>query len=298
VSTKAEVIADSISEAGDRLTTLQVTLHRFVLAEFNTHRVFSRNSASSRAIPLRKQIERVRNDLAMPVSFPMEQKGMQGGEELDEQAYAQAQSNWALASRNAIEAAEAMGRAGVHKSVANRLLEPFMWHTVVVTATAWANFFLLRDNEAAMPEIRVAAEAMKAAYDASTPRLLKDGEWHLPYITGEDWGAMANRTDLGKSMYPEMVKVSAARVARVSYLTQDGRRDLSEDLGLYKRLVDLQHASPLEQVATPEVGNKHEVNLGSWEKPFMVTLPKYGNLTGWRSLRVDVEVAAGYRSYQ
>ena len=157
-SPNAKVILDSISPEGDRLTTMEVVMHRFVLSEFNTHRSFSRNSASSRAIPTRKQMARVETETAFPVSWPCEQPGMQGGEELDGNLGDAASTVWRNAMQDAVRHATALAEIGVHKSVVNRLLEPFMWHTVIVSSTEWENFFGLRCNSLAQPEIRVAAD--------------------------------------------------------------------------------------------------------------------------------------------
>lgn len=260
----AKVIADSISETSARLTTMEVVMHRFVLAEFNTHRVFSRNSASSRAIPVAKQLARVQTDPAVPISFPTEKKGMQGGEELAGRSRAIATDDWLSARDSAVEAALDMISNGVHKSVINRILEPFMWHTVIVSSTEWDGFWRQRCSPLAQPEMRAAAEAMYAAYLASSPHGLRLGEWHLPYIQDEDAGIFDRRW------------VSAARCARVSYLTHDGRRSVVADLELYDRLVnaDPPHASPLEHVATPILQANHP--------------GVRGNFTGWRQLRHEV----------
>lgn len=278
-------------------------MHRFVLAEFNTHRVFSRNSASSRAIPLRKQLERVTSDPAEPVSWPAEQKGMQGGEELPPDVCESVRAQWFIAQDDAADAARAMGERGIHKSIANRVLEPFMWHTVVVTSTAWKNFFGLRLGVLAQPEIRAAANAMFEAYSYSEPKPLEVGQWHLPYVRAEDWEDNRDET---------LIKVSAARCARVSYLTQDGVRDIDKDIELYDRLTsaDPMHASPLEHIATPASWNKHTVDVpalsehdwvvGGARVPHArhnVVLPKYGNLLGWHQHRFDVEVTRGYRAF-
>jgi thymidylate synthase ThyX len=263
----ATVVADSTSPRGVRLTTIEVTLHRFVLAELNTHRVFSRNSASSRAIPVRRQVERIVHDPAMPVEFGSNQPGMQAGEPLDGGEADEARATWLAARDAAVEAAERLGALGVHKQVTNRLLEPFMWHTVIVSATAWDGFWEQRCSPLAQPEIRVAAEAMRVAFDASTPTERDHDEWHTPYLHEDDGGLDAETAR----------RVSAARCARVSYLTHDGRRDLDKDLELYERLVTAQppHWSPLEHVARP---------LADGEA-------SHGNLTGWQQLRhltVDV----------
>lgn len=257
----ATVVADSISPQDVRLTTIEVTLHRFVLAELNTHRVFSRNSASSRAIPVRKQVARVVEDPALPVEFGSNQRGMQAGEPLAGTEEEAALAAWLQARDHAVAAVERLDELGVHKQVTNRLLEPFMWHTVIITATEWDGFWEQRCSPLAQPEIRVAAEAMHAAFDASSPAEVASGEWHTPYLRDEDG-----------DLDPETAKqVSAARCARVSYLTHDGRRDIDKDLELYERLVTARppHWSPLEHVATPAAPG---------------TTPP-GNLRGWAQLR-------------
>lgn len=299
--TYAKVIADSVSAEGHRITTMEVRFHRFVLAEFNTHRAFSRNSASSRAIPLRKQLQRIREDMAEPLSWPAEQKGMQGGAEVDR--VESARETWRTAGNEAAVLAEYLGDIGVHKSVANRLLEPFMWHTVVVTSTEWQNFFDQRCSTLAQPEIRAAAELMREAYNASSMLYLKPDEWHTPYISPEDIQAVTATLDLGPNMYQEakrkISKISAARCARVSYLTQNGIRDILEDLNLFNRLVnaDPPHWSPLEHVATPwPVNADPGYNLyyyeGNVKHKAVGQRPRIGNLLGWRSLRTEHEMVS------
>src|SRR6188768_1695777 len=182
----AKIIADSINSQGDRLTTMEVTIHRFVLAEFNTHRAFSRNSASSRAIPFAKMRAKALETPAVPLSWPREQKGMQGGEELPQTARLVAGDRWLVARNMAVAAADELHEIGVHKSVINRLLEPFLPHTIIVSATDWSGFWAQRCHPDAQPEIRVAAEAMQVAYEASTPKKLAWGEFHLPYVTEEE----------------------------------------------------------------------------------------------------------------
>jgi Thymidylate synthase complementing protein len=257
----SRVIADSISPWGDRVTTVEVRLHRFVLSELNTHRAFSRNSASSRAIPVAKQIRQVLADPAMPIEFGSRRSGMQAGPPLQGSELAEAKAAWLSARDAAVAAAEEMNRLGVHKQVANRLLEPFMWHTVIVTATEWEGFFAQRCSELAQPEIQVAAEAMRSAIAASVPTASATSDWHLPYIDDSDREEVADDVLLRR--------ISAARCARVSYLTHDGRRDLDEDLRLFSDLVGASppHASPLEHVATPSAERSA------------------GNLRGWTQLR-------------
>ena len=299
----AKVIADSVTVDGHRLTTMEVRFHRFVLAEFNTHRVFSRNSASSRAIPFAKQVQKVYDDPALPVVWASEQKGMQGGAELPEDMRSTVEGQWNLARSLAAERAMALAGHGVHKSLVNRLLEPFMWHTVVVSSTSWSNFFEQRCSPLAQPEIRVAAEKMLAAHEESTPTLLHDTRWHLPYVQEEDWRAMAERLDDDSHITVEamLTQVSAARCARVSYLTQDGTRDLGLDLDLYDRLITASpwHGSPLEHVATPWRDNSFSavrtfIDADDQPQTAVREIPLFGNLIGWRQLRLEIEAAHGF----
>ena len=244
---------------GARVTTVEATMHRFMLAELNTHRVFSRNSASSRAIPVARQIERVLDDPAMPVEFGGKQAGMQAGPPLEGGALEAARAAWLEARDAAVVSARRLADLGVHKQVVNRLLEPFMWHTVIVTATDWDGFWHQRCSPLAQPEIRIVADAMREAFDASTPSPVEPGDWHLPFIT-----------DVDRAEVPDLDvlrKISAARCGRVSYLNHAGRRDLDDDLHLYARFVEAQpaHASPLEHVATPaDPGRSSAGNLRGW----------------------------------
>jgi thymidylate synthase ThyX len=284
----ATIITDSISEQGHRLTTFEVRFHRFVLAEFNTHRVFSRNSSSSRAIPYRKQTERVTDDPAYPLRWISEKKGMQGGDELPEDKRWIVHRNWTHARDSAVMYAQRLDESGVHKSLVNRLIEPFMWHTVIVSSTAWSNFFQQRVSPLAQPEIQAVATLMLAEYESSEPKYLEEGDWHLPYIRDDDWDE-AGVTDL--------IKVSVARCARVSYLTHDGVRSLDKDYELYERLITSSpmHASPLEHVATPDSWNIRKESIPHSTLEF--TLPRVGNFVGWRQHRLEVERDKGVESY-
>ncbi len=278
---EAKIVLDSISEAGDRLTTMEVTFPRMVLAEFNTHRMFSRNSASSRAIPVEKQLARIKADPFIPIYWGKNQSGMQAAVELDEVGIKLAKMDWLVARNMMVSQVESLLSLGLHKQITNRLLEPFMWQTVIVTATDWSNFFALRANPDAQPEIRVIAEMMKEVYEESQPTLLKLGEWHLPYIQPEERDGVFEFTENAR-------RISAARCARVSYLTHDGKRDLDADIVLYDRLVGGGHMSPLEHVATPagfervmdSIGQEY-VTQAEAEKP----RPYFGNFRGWKQLR-------------
>lgn len=288
----ARILKDSISQTGDRLTTLEVRFYRGVLAEFNTHRVFSRNSASSRAIPIKKMIKMVLEDPYVPSYWGKNQSGMQSRSEVEDTK--EAVKKWFVARDNAIVSAlkllygsQAPSRPlkdmkemvdellelplpedALHKQIINRVLEPFMWHTVIISSTEFDNFFDLRAHEDADPAIQQIAYAMKKAVDLSLPMPLEPGEWHLPLVTPEEEETLLSFSKAHAR------HVSAARCARVSYLTHDGVRDFEKDLDLFDKLVrGKPHLSPLEHVATPT------------EEDFYGEKKLEGNFTGWTQLR-------------
>ncbi len=265
---RAEVIADSINLWGQRLTTMVATFPRCILAEVNTHRAFSRNSASSRAVPVRRMLEQVRRDPFIPLQWQSAQAGMQGGTGLDDAAAGIALRAWLRARDAAADEAEHLLALGLHKTMPNRLLEPFAWHTAIISGTDWAGFWAQRCSPLAEIHMQATADAMRAVYDASTPVGVDFDEWHLPYVT-------ADERDLPLEMQQ---KLSAARCARMSYLTHDGRHDQDADLALFEKLATAEpmHASPMEHQATPNrLGNR-----------------QVGNLTGWSQLRHRLEAAA------
>lgn len=140
----AKIVADSLNEFGNRITTMVVTFPRFILAELNTHRMFSRNSASSRAIPFKKMIELVETNPFIPIAFQKDHSGMQGMEYLTGEDEQHAINAWKSAAKNATVWARALNHYNVTKQLCNRQLEPYMNHTVLITATEWENFFALR----------------------------------------------------------------------------------------------------------------------------------------------------------
>ena len=257
----AKIIADSVNECGDRLTTFEIKLHRYVLAEHNTHRAFSRNFQSSRACPVEKMIANVIQDNVYPLHWGRKQKGMVADLEIDEADQLEAISIWDEAREAAISYVKRLLEIDVHKQVANRLLEPFMAITGIITATDYSNFFNQRCHPDAQPEFKVLADAMKAAYEASKPEELDAGEWHIPLIK--------EIPTVG-----DLVKISVGRCARVSYLNHEGKDDPKADIALHDRLLTSNppHFSPFEHVA---------MALGTSEK--------CANFTGFKSYRYQLE---------
>jgi len=287
----AKIILDSVSAVtGDRLTTMEITYPRFILAEFNTHRVFSRNSASSRAIPFAKMQE---NLTAVPVRFGQANKGMQDkGEDYNEMlSWLDISYNnfelthkevWQDAKLSAIKYARAFYDAGYHKQVYNRLTEPFQMMKTVVSATEWSNFFWLRDDEAADPSIAELARCMKQAYEQSEPQVLQAGEWHLPYVQAhyfEDDGQRFTVEDSEGQGYfvtlEQAIKVSCARACAVSFRNTDYGLEKSEEV--YVRLISDSkiHGSALEHAAKVMKQTREDYSHGYDCETYLVNIPDY-----------------------
>lgn len=254
---QAKILLDSCW-GNHRLTTMELTYPRFIHAEYMTHRMFSRNAASSRAIPVKKMIQRIVDNPVIPIHWGANQKGMQAHEELGFEAQMRCEELWLDARDQMVRTVESLIAEGLHKQIANRLLEPWMHITVIHSATEWANFFNLRCHDMAEPHMAALAYAMRDAYEGSDP---VDQRWHMP-LTG-----FSGDDDLTMK---EVQLVSVARCARVSYLTHEGRRDVKKDLQLANDLKTNGHFSPWEHVAHAQDG-------------------KWANFRGWRQLRWYVE---------
>lgn len=288
----AKVIKDSISPAGVRITTLELEYPRIIHSELMTHRVFSRNSASSRAIPVSKVIELVESNPAMPVHWGKNQAGMQAKEELDELTKESVKHLWKQAATEAVLIAKVMNGLGVHKQVVNRLLEPFQHMKVVLTSTEWANWDWLRNHPDADPTIHALAKEMRRVREESIPEPLYYGEWHLPYVSSKRSEVYAERNyfdESGEDVTLDQARmISASCCAQTSYRKQDGSLEKAEDI--FKKLVESEpcHASPVEHQATPVVysgsynseifpgGVTHKDKSGNFWS---------GNLRGWVQFR-------------
>lgn len=272
----ATVVKDSITRAGSRIITLSLVYPRFIHAEAKTHRVLSlhgpeleqvdaledisfmnqrelsRNAMSSRAVPVMKMLDQVRDDPAMPIHWGANQPGMQAHAEVEDIELAK--SVWKRAAWQAANLAEEMNALGLHKQVVNRILEPFQWMRTIVTATDWDNFFDLRCHDMAEPNMRALAECMRHALALSRP-VVRDA--HLPYFEETEFLHVKN--------VEEAAMVSAARCARVSYLNHDGSDPVvSKDLALATTLRDSKHASPFEHVAFAGAADTRSRNFAGW----------------------------------
>jgi|SRR5271166_413620 len=282
MSYEAKIILDSIGPNGSRLTTFELTYPRFVHAELMTHRMFSRNSASSRAIPTEKLLERIENDPALPVWWGKNQSGMQAREELTGVDLYNAKHEWLSARTQMVGVARELGRFGLHKQIANRIVEPWMFITVIVTTTETGNFFGLRDHADAQPELAFVAAKAHKLFKENKPQYLRSGQWHLPLVTGNDEDTLRNDGfDDDK-----LCRISVGRCARVSFLTHDGKRDPQADVGLSSdRLQPSGHMSPFEHVAQAMTKNEWEAYGAMLMKEWIDNRTPPGNLWGWKQFR-------------
>lgn len=258
----AKIVADSINQHGDRLTTFELTLPKSLVAQFNTHRMIARNSASSRAIPTAKVIEQVLDDPYLP-TWHRNKKGMQPGEKVDDEHAGLLDALNLNLRLTVIDYVKRMAALGAAKEDINRYLEPWMWTTIVATATEWENYFKQRDHEDTQSAHALLARKMREAMDGSnaverfSPGVAEHDLWHLPYVTDIE------RATLRVEILP---RISAVRCARVSYGRQGVATDVMDELRRYDDFPRLGHWSPLEMPCRSDWG---------WHGPFR----------GWRSLR-------------
>lgn len=290
----AQIIRDSVSPEGKRLTTFQLRYPRIVHSELMTHRLFSRNASSSRAIPIQKVIDEIRRDPAMPVAWTKNQPGMQGRELLTGVDVEYAKLLWLCAAESACAHAEDLARIGLHKQVVNRVTEPYQHIAVIVTATNFANWFTLRRHTDADPTIQALADAMWRVYQDSEPDVLQPGQWHLPYITERDFDLVETNVrltmpelidqpeKLARACLTIVLQCSAARCARVSYKNHDGSEpSIRKDMETFKKLdTKPLHASALEHQATPDALLDFRPYGKQWAAPHT-----HGNFDGWIQFR-------------
>ena len=300
MSYSAKIALDSVGPNGARLTTFELSYPRFVHAELMTHRMFSRNAASSRAIPTDKLIARIMEDPAMPVWWGKNQSGMQAREELSDERGGdghtlplreQAKRQWLVMRDIAIVGVRKLEHIeeqpdgswiGLHKQVSNRPLEAWMFITVIVTATEFENFFALRDHADAQPELAACASQAHRLYRNHEPQKLASGEWHLPYVTGNDEPQLRADGFVGE----DLRLISTGRCARVSYLTHDGKRDPAADVALAKeRIQPSGHMSPFEHVAQAMTEDDWNDFARESAQEWIINRVPIGNLWGWKQFR-------------
>lgn len=262
------ILASSGRNGAPTIYTIRMRYPRIIHGEIMTHRLFSRNARSSRAVPVRTMLLETTTIPFIPWHWGANQKGMQASEECNEVvlipdwndinlagdpkllAYNREEA-WLQARDKAVDVATAMMNAGFHKQNVNRLLEPFSWIDTLITSTDWDNFLWLRDHKDAEPHLQDLARLVKMAIDDAEVQQFSSGMWHMPYITDEDWDAAVNYCGTQGEVYAFLLKVSAARCARISYAPFDGDASYEKELERYESLVksDRVHASPTEHQA-------------------------------------------------
>ena len=302
----AKIVCDSISQDGVRITTLEIEYPRFIHGEFMTHRSLSKNSSSSRAIPIQKMLDQIEDNMAIPIYWGKNKSGMQAVEEVDDLSKKKAETMWKGCFWKAKDTASWMSDDGLHKQVPNRLTEPFQMMKVVVTGTDWDNFFNLRIHPDAQPEICMLAYKIYKAMEESYPVKLKAGDWHLPYVGFEYWGddpkysitKVSEDDDQSYGMkYEEYlsledaIKISASCCAQVSYRNTDMSLEKADKIFNMLIKSDVLHASCFEHLATPIRSQEGLIN--GWD--FGITHQNKsgqlfsGNLRGWISYRQQLQ---------
>ena len=287
----AKVIADSVCPQGVRMTTMEIEYPRFILAELNTHRMLSKNSASSRAIPVKSMHEFIKANPATPVSWGKNQPGMKANEQVGSAVATEAEQIWNRAKDDALHWADALAhKLAIHKQIANRITEPWMTMKTVISGTEWNNFFHLRNHADAQPEIKALAEAMTVAYTTHLPIPLKPGQWHLPYITIAEYVPTGELQYLDSNFDPisleEAKIISASCCAQVSYRKNDDSFDKAKKI--YDQLIMSEpvHASPIEHQATPmDIDSMCRFEPDTWQPGVSHVSANSdlwsGNLRGW-----------------
>jgi hypothetical protein len=298
----AKIIADSINQEGNRMVTMEIEYPRFILAELNTHRMLSKNSASSRAIPVQTMHTHIRQNPAQPVSWGRNQSGMKAREQIDATDTVEAMLIWEQAMDTAIDYSQQLAELDVHKQIVNRITEPWMTMKTVISGTEWNNFFYLRAHPDAQPEIQLLASKMKEVYINSVSQLLHPGEWHLPYITTarNTSGRLEYFDPNGETLTAlEARVVSASCCAQVSYRRNDFSLEKAEKI--FALIIESEpcHASPVEHQATPmDIDTMCRFEPETWGPGVTHVSANSdlwsGNLRGWIQFRKTIPGEAAW----
>lgn len=304
------ILASKPTNGAPPIFTIHAHYPDIIHGEVLTHRDFSRNARSMRAVPVKTLLEEVRKDPFVPWHWGMNQKGMQATEECNEQIcigsyweggphndreikdMVSREDAWIMEANHAADKAEAYANAGYHKQVANRIIAPYTWKDTLITSTKWANFLHLRDHSDAEPHFQDLAKMVREALLGAEFQELGLGWWHLPYIDVRTYqevidylrnGLQINPTD--ERILTVLRKVSVARCARISYRPFNGDSTIAAEVQRHDDLVASNplHASPAEHQAKPDIYRVTEKLYGRdpWENSKLA-----GNLgPGWIQYR-------------
>lgn len=277
---KVEIVADSKNIFGQRITSIVATLPRILLAELNTHRAFSRNSASSRAMRFQQTVKQCQDNPFIPFRFQKDHAGMQGTEYFEGVEHKLCVNRWVSARDKAVESATELHNFGITKQLANRILEPFQYHTALITATEWENFINLRVSPFAEDHFQDLSEKILTTLNESEPKELEVGAWHIPFGDNFNWEQLSSKAieQLGwplsvsykgvenkaiwdKTINDLKVKLATVRCARISYLNQGKESSIEDDLKLHDRLRDSGHWSAFEHCAQSMTKDEFEMHI-------------------------------------
>lgn len=168
-----------------------------------------------------------------------------------------AQELWLKARDEVVRIVEEMMKLGVHKQTINRMLEPWIVVPYILTSDNFDQMYFQRFHPDAQPEfVDLVTKMIQAQRECSFTILEKD-QWHLPFVLSEERSSLSTET---------LLKISAARCARVSYFTHGTEKvDREADIRLFESLVSSDHWSPLEHQATPAPnGFGNRGNFANW----------------------------------
>jgi len=252
---KVELVLASTNYFDVPIYTFKLHYHRFIHGELLTHRLFSRNSSSSRAIPVDKMLDYIKNNPAYPIHWGKNKTGMQADEECtnilkfgkSDISYI-SDELWLKSCKKSLKYAKSFNKSGYHKQIVNRLTEPYQFMNTILTATEFTNFFKLRIDKSAQPEIQELAQLMQECIYNTSPQYLTEGQYHLPFIDFVDGVYYAYDRQV---TLDEAIKISVSLCAQVSYRKEDYTIEKADKI--FNMLIGMQpkHLSPFEHIAKP-----------------------------------------------
>jgi hypothetical protein len=312
------VLASRPAPVGTMTALPLITMHLhypdIIHGEVMTHRVFSRNARSMRAVPVATMVKEVRENPFVPWHWGKNQKGMQASEECNELIDLAGtmfrdigdpltrEASWQLAAKAAADFTEAFAASGYHKQIANRIIAPYTWKHTLITSTSWANFFHLRDHDAAEPHFHDLAALVREAIAGAEYQLLDYDDWHLPYVTEEDWHKIwdyVGRDTVGDGRATQVaLKLSTARAARISYRPFDGDGSIESEIRRHDDLVASSplHASPTEHQAKRDTISTYRRQVKVHQQPDQWATEFEGN--DWNNPHLVGNLGPGWIQYR
>lgn len=243
------------------ITTLLCEYPRYIHSEIMTHRQLSRNSGSSRATPFNIYCERIIKDPAFFAELGINRSGMNADSVLNKENAEAFKHEYMQLMHHTVDTAMSWSaKYNLHKQIINRVLEPYVRTSTVITATEWDNFLYTRAiAKGVEPVMHLLANCIKQAVDYANENA-KDGVAHLPFVTDNEFNTCSLK---------DCVKHAVSRSARCTILSNVTKKlsTIEEDEKLYNWLssADPMHASPFEHIAFATKSYEPYYNLrGGW----------------------------------